>query len=57
MVKKMPPLLQIHKERLSSIPESIPQRAAILSKRKWFCLLGILHSAVPEISWVAGMFI
>ena len=57
MVKKLLPLIQSRRDRISSIPESIPQRASILSKHKWFCLLGILRSAAPEISGVVGMFI
>ena len=34
----------------------IPPKETQLPKKKWFCLIGILRIAVPEISGAEGIF-
>ena len=50
-------LPQAMRKKLTGSLGGISQRAACISKKKWFRLLGMLRSAVPTIAGAVEMFI
>ena len=50
MIDQVLNLSQVIKDKLSIAPEEIPKKAAIVSKRKCFHLLGMLQSEIPIVT-------